>query len=60
MNDDNEDKHRVPEPPEGLHHPARKPAGKDQVKKDVTDADDARNDEHDGSERDTMKPGGLR
>ena len=60
MNDDNESKRR-PDPSEALHHPARKPAAKDQKKKDVTEADDARgDDEHCGSERDTMTPGGPR
>jgi hypothetical protein len=61
MNDDNESKRRVRNPSEALHHPAKKPAAKDEVKKDVTDADDSRdNDEHGGSERDTMTPGGRR
>jgi hypothetical protein len=59
MNDDNESKRR-PDPSEALHHPARKPAAKDQKKKDVTEVDARGDDEHGGSERDTMTPGGPR
>ncbi len=60
MSDDNEDNRRVPDAPKDLHHPAKKPTSKEPVEKDVTEADDARDDKHGGSERDTMTPGGPR
>jgi hypothetical protein len=61
MSDDNEGNRRVPDPPkDDLHYPAKKPTAKKPVDKDVTEADDTRDDQHGGSERDTMKPGGPR
>src|SRR4029450_1558821 len=61
MSDDNEGNRRVPDPPkDDLHHPAKKPTAKKPVEKDVTEADDARDDQHAASERDTMTPGGPR
>jgi len=56
MNDDVARNERVPDPAENLHHPAKKPAEPDKRKDDKRDT--ARDDDdHSGTERDTMTPG---
>lgn len=57
MNHDAANNDRVPDPVEDLHHPAKKPS-EPAKKRNVDEDDTARDDdEHGGTERDTMTPG---